>query len=341
MLKNELKNSISKKISTYQRSEIKTNNRNIFQWSISVAAAIIIIAAAGLFFYSPNKNAEQPAKLTIKKDIAPGGNKAILTLSNGKKISLTDASNGQLAENSGIRITKTADGQLIYTVLGESRDLNPKHNTIETPKGGQYQVILPDGSKVWLNAASSLRYPVSFEPLSKRQVELSGEAYFEVAKDKTRPFLVSTNGQEVEVLGTHFNINGYADEPSVKTTLLEGSIKVLNRISDNSQLLQPGQQSTITGNTTTVSDVDIQEVIAWKNGHFRFDDENLEGIMRKISRWYDIDVVWQDPSAKNERFAAVTSRFNNVSKLLRMLEQTGDVKFEIEGRKIRIKKKSN
>lgn len=339
-LRSDLMESIKKDISVEQARATKTNKKPIVRRTISAAAAIIIVVGVGFLFYASMNSPKQAANLTAMKDIAPGGNKAVLTLSNGEKISLTDAKNGELVENSGIRVTKAADGQLLYTALGGTGESHLKHHTIETPKGGQYQIILPDGSKVWLNAASSLTYPVSFASLDKRIVELNGEAYFEVAKDSASPFVVITDNQEVEVLGTHFNICSYRDNPFDITTLLEGSIKVLNRMSDNSELLQPGQQSIIEGSITTVTRADADEAIAWKNGNFRFDDEALEEIMRIVSRWYDVDVVWHDASVKNEHFAAVTTRFANVSRLLKMLEKTGDVKFEIEGRKIEVKKKN-
>jgi len=310
----------------------------ILRWEIK-AAAVIILLGVGLLYHVSMNRPTQTTTVAIQNDIAPGGNKAILTLSDGKKISLTDAGNGKIAESSGIRITKAADGQLLYTILPESGTSTKGYNTIETPKGGQYQITLPDGSKVWLNAASSLTYPVSFASLGKRKVELTGEAYFEVAKDKSSPFLVVTDNLEVEVLGTHFNVSNYKDDESAKTTLIEGSVKVLNPLSDHSQLLTPGQQSIIQGAAQTIRNVDTREAVAWKNGNFRFDDERLESIMRRISRWYDVEVVWQDAVVKNEHFAAVTTRFANVSQLLKRLEQTGDVKFEIEGRKITIKKK--
>ncbi len=329
---------------------LKNNAVQITLWSrIISAAAVLIFISLGIYFYSnySDKPEREYADIDIKKEITPGGNKAILTLADGSKISLTDANKGDIAKQAGIRITKTADGQLIYEVRhlegGRTERSLPAvemtYNTIETPRGGQYQVILPDGTKVWLNAASSLKYPASFASLKERRVELNGEAYFEVAKDKNHPFIVKTDKQEVEVLGTHFNINTYADEPAVKTTLLEGSVKVSQLTTHNSQFLKPGQQAVLTDNGISVSEVNTEEVIAWKNGYFRFDDEKLGSIMRKIARWYDVDVTWQDGTLKNELFGAVTTRFANVSSLLKMMEQTGDVEFNIEDGKIIVSKK--
>ncbi len=313
---------------------------------VAAAAVILIVMSLGLHFYSDSSNVLKKHYVKKQNDIAPGSNKAILTLADGRKISLTDATSGELASQSGINITKTADGQLLYTIA----DVNPpsEHpvfNTIETPKGGQYQIVLPDGSKVWLNAASSLKFPVSFASLKERHVELKGEAYFEVAKQKSHPFIVSTDKQKIEVLGTHFNVNAYADESVAKTTLLEGSVEVWSTSSESRNKsmkikLTPGEQSVLSANGIDVIQVDTEEAIAWKQGYFRFYDENLESIMRKISRWYNVDVYWEDNSVKKESFAAVTTRFENVSKLLKMLEQTGDAKFEVEEGRIKISKKN-
>ncbi|HEY9195949.1 MAG TPA: FecR domain-containing protein, partial [Mucilaginibacter sp.] len=273
--------------------------------------------------------------------IAPGSNKAILTLANGKKISLTDARKGQIINQQGILISKTASGQLVYTIVddgktGANSPAEMQYNTMETPRGGQFQLLLPDGTRVWLNAASSLKYPVNFTASSERKVELSGEAYFEVTHNKERPFRVVTSRQVVEVLGTHFNVNAYADEPNTKTTLLEGAVKVTGGA--NTALLKPGQEANLTDNFK-VADVDTDEAIAWKNGYFRFDDERLETIMRKISRWYNVDVVYQDNDVKDDLFAAVTTRFADISTLLKIMEQTGDEHFSVEGAKIIISKK--
>lgn len=312
---------------------------------VTVASVLIFISIIS-YLYSTKHSNTQVVEYRIQNDVAPGGNKAILTLADGRKISLTDASNGALAEQSGIRITKTSDGQLIYEVgLSQAKTgrflpaAGMTFNTIETPRGGQYRVILPDGTNVWLNAESSLKYPASFALLKERRVELNGEAYFEVAKDKNLPFIVKTDKQEVEVLGTHFNVNNYADEPTVKTTLLEGLVKVSQLTTNNSQFLKHGQQSILTNNSMSVSEVNIEQVIAWKNGYFHFDDEKLGSIMRKIARWYNVKVTWQDETLKNELFGAVTTRFANVSSLLKMMEQTGDVEFNIEDREIIVSKK--
>lgn len=170
-----------------------------------------------------------------------------------------------------------------------------------TPRGGTYQIVLSDGTKVWLNASSELKFPASFNQTKQRSVELSGEAYFEVAKNKMKPFMVRSNGQEIEVLGTHFNVNSYLDEKVTKTTLLEGAIKLSQLKRDNpaSYVLRPGQQA-VAGNTVVIRNVDAMDVIDWKNGMFIFNKESLESIMRKLSRWYDVDVVFEDEKLKSK-----------------------------------------
>ena len=313
-----------------------------------IAASILVFLGAGLLYVMHRESQVNNIAAAHKKDILPGGNKAILTLANGSKISLTDAGKGEIASESGIGITKAADGQLVYVVKDKagleaplSKDTgNIKslmaYNTITTPKGGQYQVTLPDGSKVWLNSISSIKFPVSFSSQKERRVELTGEAYFEVAHNKALPFRVTTGKQVVEVLGTHFNINAYRDEPHTKATLLEGSVKVTD--GNNTAILKPGQQAELAGNIN-ISEANVDEIVAWKNGYFRFEDKKLEDIMRVIARWYDIKVVFLDESVKNETYGALSTRFDNISALLNIMQQTGDAKFSIEGSTVRISKK--
>jgi ferric-dicitrate binding protein FerR (iron transport regulator) len=315
----------------------------IFRW-VAAASAVLILGVAGLFIARMlTTDRENFPRRVALSNIHPGGNKAILTLANGKKISLTDAGNGQIANQNGIKVTKAANGQLVYTITGRenlpgalsSTDLDA-FNIIETPKGGQYQVILPDGSKVWLNAYTSLKFPVSFNNQKERRVELSGEAYFEVAHNKDLPFRVVTARQTVEVLGTHFDVNAYADDAVTKTTLLQGLVRIT--AASRSAILNPGQQARLTG-TLDVSEVNTAEAIAWKNGYFNFDDEKLENIMRSVSRWYNVDVVFEDQSLKKETFGAVTTRFANITTLLKMMEQTGDARFSIQGTTITVSRK--
>jgi transmembrane sensor len=329
-------------------------SNKFLRWPAIAAAALILVSAAGIFYTLNKKAPSVTPQKTYGNVIKPGGNKAVLILADGKRIVLDDMSTGEIAQQSGIKISKKADGQLIYTVAGTNAQNDGKlvYNTIQTPRGGQYQINLPDGSKVWLNAESSLRFPIQFEK-SKRAVELSGEGYFEVAhletaKKERIPFQVSTTskseytrGQLVEVLGTHFNINAYDDERAVITTLLEGSVRVTPSTKHNSapKLLKPGQQSVLNQNNFAVTQADTEAAIAWKNGYFRFNDESLESIMHKVSKWYDVDVVYENDKLKKEPFAGVIARFANVSELLKMLALTGEVSFKIEGKKIIVQDK--
>jgi ferric-dicitrate binding protein FerR (iron transport regulator) len=308
--------------------------RSINLWPrVAIAAIVLICLSVGGYLLIQKKVATQQIAQSQQYDIVPGGNKAFLTLANGKKISLTDAKNGELSVQSGVRVVKEKDGQLVYTAADTgSFSSSLSYNTIETPKGGQYQVLLPDGSKVWLNAASSLKYPASFGALKERRVQLSGEAYFEVAHNKVQPFRVQTDKQTITVLGTHFDVNAYTDEPYTKTTLLEGSVNINNTI-----FLKPGEQSTLNriGNDFTVSPAETDDAVAWKNGKFVFQNEHIESIMRKLARWYDVDVVYQD-SFNDKTFTGSISRFDNISKILNKITFTSAVNFRIEGRRITV-----
>ncbi|WP_316838223.1 FecR family protein [Pedobacter nutrimenti] len=342
------KQKLTKQKLTKQKFEKKTYKL----WPrIAAAAAILLIVGLSIFFYTSyfsaprHSGAGQDLGLA-SNDIKPGSNKAYLVLSNGKRLSLTDAANGELAKEAGVEITKTADGQVVYKTASDISDrINGRHpeldsgsphqysnalNTIETPRGGQYQIRLPDGSKVWLNAASKLIYPVSFNGRGQREVSLDGEAYFEIYKNKLQPFVVKSKNQEVTVLGTHFNINSYTDEGSVKTTLLEGSVRV------NEAVLKPGQQSILAGGKISVVLADLDETMAWQKGDFVFKNESLESIMKKISRWYDVEVVYAKGAPKNITLGGLISRNKNLSAVLKMMEMTKKVKFKVEGKKVTV-----
>jgi transmembrane sensor len=312
-------------------------------WYKYIAASLIFISlsAAAAYFISGSLD-KNDALANSKKAIVPGGNAAYLTLTNGKRIALTDMANGTVVKEPGVEITKTNDGQLVYKLSDVDHEKGNNHyNTIETPRGGQYQILLPDGSKVWLNASSSLKYPPSFAALKERTVELTGEAYFEVHKDKSRPFIVKNAKQAVEVLGTHFNINAYTDEPEVKTTLIEGAVRVAvlknDIISSDYKMIRPGEQSVLTGSEIKIRAVETDESIAWKNGQFMFSSESIMEIMRKISRWYNVDVDYQG-NVSEMKFTGTISRYANVSQVLQMLEMTNKVHFKIKGRIIEVTK---
>lgn len=333
----------------WQSIEEKTEPRAAINQKLwfKIAAAAVLLFFIG-FVVNNLLKTKIPNEILVDNKIEaikPGGNKATLTLADGSKISLTDAKNGIIAKQAGIKITKTSNGELIYNIVSTS-DAKAKNlfNTIETPRGGQYQVNLPDGTKVWLNAESTLKYPTTFNN-EARVVELKGEAYFEVAKLINKkgarvPFKVNSEigagrNQEVDVLGTHFNINAYSNEPNNKTTLLEGRVRVLNLSSSASDILKPGQQSIITASSPSVlvKNVDAEDAIAWKDGFFSFNDENLQTIMNKISRWYNVDITYK--GAKMDKlFGGKISRFNSVNEVLETLQATGDVHFKIEERRI-------
>jgi ferric-dicitrate binding protein FerR (iron transport regulator) len=294
------------------------------------AAAILLIGSMAVYRFVFNKQtASDITKTNIEKPIiVPGGNKAILTLADGTTVILDSAANGNIASQGNTKLIKV-DGQLAYNTSGKSNEI--LYNTVSTPRGGLYNLILADGSKVWLNAASSLRFPATFIG-KERKVELTGEAYFEVAKNAAMPFKVEVNGMNVEVLGTHFNINSYADEATINTTLLEGKVKVTSVL--NSQLLSPGQQAQLNANgqISLNKKVDVDEVMSWKNSLFSFNTIDITGIMRQISRWYDVDVSYQG-KISTETFSGMVSRNSNISQVLKIMEQTG-VRFKIEGKKI-------
>lgn len=325
-VKTKLKSNIDKQIGFKDKNHLKS------VWLRYAAAAVILIGiTVGGYALLKNKTEKQLAG--VIQDVAPGSNKAILTLANGQRIILDDNGKGEIAKQPGISITKTADGQIVYQITNPNTNSGAKavQNTFSTPKGGQYNIILPDGTKVFLNAASTLTY-LSYFSGSERLVSLTGEAYFEVAKNNAMPFRVRSNNQTVEVLGTHFNVNAYTDEHSTKTTLLEGSVKVLNGTS--SITIAPGQQAIVTGSTITHQDVDTGEETAWKNGVFAFENADLKSVMRQISRWYDVEVVYED-SLPSDKFYGEISRNSKLSEVFKILE-LNNFKFKINGKTVTV-----
>ncbi len=315
--------------------------------SFSIAAMILLTITTGIYFYSNRtiQVEEQFVEINVKNDILPGNNKAILTLANGSKISLDDAANGLLASEGNIAITKTENGEIVYEKnnLEKNNDIlnHAAINTIQTPKGGKFQVRLPDGSKVWLNSASTLSYPTAFTG-SERKVKLKGEAYFEIASNKKIPFRVESDGQIVEVLGTHFNINSYDDEDFTKTTLLEGSVKVIlhskSDVLGKTRMLKPGEQSLTNSSQSgiRIENADTEKAVAWKNGYFKFKNTPIQQIMREVERWYDVELVYEGTMPTDE-FTGFISNEVNISGVLKILEQSGGVKFSVKGKKIKVK----
>lgn len=308
---------------------------------IAAAAAVIAVLLSGYLFFTKRAADKEIARIEtiqqkFKNDVTPGGDKAILVLGNGQTIVLDSAANGTLTNQGNTKIFKLNSGQLSYAQGNAAKNTEVLFNSIVTPRGGQYQVILPDGSSVWLNASSSLRFPTAFAG-KERRVEITGEAYFEVAKNTKMPFIVKiNNGTEVEVLGTHFNIMAYQDEITMKATLLEGAINMRN--GSDIQKLKPGQQAQLTQNKLQlVNDVDLDQAIAWKNGLFDFNDDVVPDIMRQLSRWYDIDVAYEGKIPEGHYVGSVR-RKSNISEVLKMLEVAGGIHFEIQGKKIIVKK---
>ncbi len=301
---------------------------------MAAASVVIVLSTIAVLFHQAPKPVKSNA-IAQKNDIRPGSNKAVLTLANGQKITLTDSVNGPIAVQANIKIAKTAKGQIAYELpKGETDDdLAVGYNTIEAPTGGQWQVILPDHSKVWLNAKSSLTYPTYFTG-NERKVQLKGEAYFEVAHNARMPFKVSSRGQTVEVLGTHFDIMAYDDDEIMKTTLLEGSVKISNN--GYSRILVPGEQAQVSDAGTKVTDdIDLEDVMAWKNGYFKFND-SLENVMRKIARWYNIEIKYANNVDPSLRFGGKISRYKNLSSALKIMELTGNIHFKVEGRRVTV-----
>lgn len=297
---------------------------------IAAAAVVLCILSLGTYFFFLQKDhAEQMVQIE-SKDILPGGNKATLTLANGKKIILTGAENGNLAQQGNTSITKTKEGEVSYhTTISKPVDASV-YNTMSTPKGGMYRLILSDGTVVILNAASSITYPTSFSG-TERKVTTTGEVYFEVAHNPLCPFRVMTKGQTVEVLGTHFNINAYNEESAILTTLLEGSVKVTNT-KNQRVVLEPGQQSAGTADLALIKNADVEAAIAWKNGFFHFSNADIPTVMRQLARWYDVAVEYEG-SAANRRFTGDIHRDMNASKALEVLSYL-NIHFRIEGNKI-------
>ncbi|CAG5007766.1 hypothetical protein DYBT9275_04121 [Dyadobacter sp. CECT 9275] len=316
----------------------------------AAAAVLILIGTATYYLFFANLNEPEVISQLPSHDVAPGGNKAVLTLSDGSTINLNDAGQGEIASQSGIRINKVTDGQLVY--IGQparTAGVEPESmNLVRTPKAGQYQVHLSDGTKVWLNSMSSIRFPAVFKGPA-RKVEITGEAYFEVAgyqvDGKKIPFVVTCNNQLIEVVGTHFNVNSYQDEMAVKTTLLEGSVKVSaigtgNMKWSETVRLRPGEQSILkpfSGKATpiAVKKADTEGAIAWKQGYFKFKDTDIREVMRQLSRWYDLEVIYKG-ALPEDQFTGYISKKVSISNVLNILEEGGGVKFNIQANRVEV-----
>ena len=322
---------IMRELPSKKNKVIPLYRRAMFRY---VAAAIVVAAiGAGVYFYMNNKNpgttmsTVEPATAKPSGDMAPGMEKAVLILADGTKIILDNSANGEIARQGGTAVLKE-DGLLAYNTKQQAQGGKVLYNTIQTGRAEQFSsLVLSDGSKIWLNSVSSIRFPTAFSG-DERVVEVTGEVYFEVAKNIAKPFRVITKGMSVEVLGTQFNVNAYDDEALVRTTLIEGSVRVNNN--NKVMVMQPGQQALMIpqGALTIRNDIDTREAIAWKNGIFLFPKSDMKTIMRQVSRWYGVDVVFED--AIPGYFVATLPRNVPVSKLLTMFEMAGGVHFEID-----------
>ncbi len=317
-------------------------------WRLMAACAAIMILAAGASYFwrhtpvLPKEN--PPTRLANKtaKDVQPGGNKAILTLADGSVIDLNSISNGTIAKEGKTIVKKKEDGQLEYQ--GANSPLTTHHspfNTVTTPNGGQYQIVLPDGSHVWLNAASSIRFPTAFTG-ARREVRVTGEVYFEVARKANMPFVVNVNDkEEVTVIGTHFNINAYENEKTIRTTLLQGSVKVVNgqwsMANGKTAILKPGEQAVIADNSplTINHSPDLEQVIAWKNGLFNLAGADLKDLMHQVQRWYDVRVQFEG-AIPNIEFQGKLNRGVPLSDIIDYLKNFG-VECKLEGKTLLVK----
>jgi len=343
---NVAKDLVKNRIAAEKLQQKLAKDYRLWRW-VAVAATVLVTLGAGIWFYAGRSG--QSELVLAARDIVPGKNIATITLADGKVVKLSDTKTGVIIDAGKLIYNDSTDLAGLSSGAGTNK---PTMLTLATPPGGTYQVTLPDGTRVWLNAASSLKFPSTFKSFTKRNVELIGEAYFEVAKvmikDKgakgkegRMPFVVLTDKQKVEVLGTHFNINAYADEGVTKTTLLEGQVKVSSVagtiLRPGGVVLSPNEQATVSGSPyITVKNVDPDMAVAWKDGYFKFTDEPVPAIMRRLSRWYNVDIVY-DGNGNNARFGGKISRDKNIAEVLEMLTSTKRISFKIEGRKIIVK----
>lgn len=334
MLSNRLKERIYQEIIVHpQERSVRSLYSRISRLAIAASIAAFIVAI-GFWYYRPADKASSSTLARDTQEIKAGQQGATLTLADGTVINLSDAADGDLSKQAGVMISKTADGQLIYQVITENGTNNSSaaRNTISTANGETYQIKLPDGSSVWLNSASSLTFSTQLLHNGRREVKLQGEGYFEIAKDPKHPFIVDTEEQQVEVLGTHFNINAYKDQAQTKTTLLEGSVKIL--AFNSYTQLKPGQQALVDKDKILVKQTpNSQQQVAWKNGEFIFDNLSLEEIMQQISRWYNVEVSYAgkivDPG-----FGGSIRRSKSIEEVLKALQKTQGINFKIDGRRV-------
>lgn len=336
-LKNDLKARIDRAIEEERQKASRKRLTSFRNFRYAVAALLLLSFSLGIYFITRIEPVPPRTTASAAADIAPGSNRAVLSLGTRATIDLNDRNSARLLEKEGISIGKSSDGRIQYKSVAQRRNGTPEIHTISTPNGGQYEVLLPDGSLVFLNAGSTLRFPAWFQGTT-RFVELEGEAYFEVQGNKSMPFIVQSGGQQVEVLGTKFAVNAYKGESSIRTTLLEGSVNVrleaANPASGKSTLqLSPGEQAMATQGTNPAlskAKVDVQKATAWKDGLFSFENDELRTIMKQIARWYDLEVIYEG-RIPQEKFFGEISRESRLSDVLAILE-FNNILFRLEGR---------
>lgn len=301
---------------------------------ISIAASIIFIGFISTLFFLPGgKEQKITDHIAVATQIMPGKDGATLTFSDGRVIAFDDLPVGHPIQKNGMSIVKSESGEIQYELAGEDNN-NTAYHIIETARAEQIKIRLPDGTLVFLNAASSLKLPANFGKSKERRVVLHGEAYFEVAHHTMRPFIVHNENQEVTVLGTIFNISCYKDEPQAKTTLIEGSVRIKNLKSNVETRLVPGQQAILSDQKMVTKPVQTEDVVDWKNGYFMFNHETLASMMKKIARWYDIEVIYNDATMKDKTFFGSINKYSSISQLIHVLEKTEVASFEIKGRQL-------
>lgn len=337
----EIKKQILDRVNTRIHSITpKPKQVKLYQTLFFKAAVILIVLLAGIYIYVQQAEHQQLPDTLVqvkKTKIVPGGNNAVLSLADGSQIILNQAADGELASQSGVQVIKTKSGELLYRFTAHKNATALAVNTVSTPRGGQYHLILVDGTEVWLNASSSVKFPTAFAG-NERKVEVTGEVYFEVAKNKAKPFIVHTNQSDIKVLGTHFNVNTYDDEEYQRTTLLEGSIEI--KKGNQKALMVPGQQASVNARSNGIDMKQIENmdaVVAWKNGNFQFEKSDLQTVMRQVTRWYNAEVNYNGP-IPNKQYTGIIPRSVNVTKLIEMLAYSG-IHCKVENNQITVNPK--
>lgn len=339
-----LKDEVWLSIHPGQRKRVRRLRRK----PLAAAASVLIVVTAGLYLFfnrtMPTRASREPAEpAVVIHDFKPGSHRAILTLSDNRRIALKDSTRGMIVQDAGMNVYNNTGGELSYAGAmppGNGPSSAMFYNTLSTPRAGHFKVTLPDGTKVWLNAASSITYPLFFNS-NERRVSVTGEVYFEVAHRKQQPFKVSSGKQAITVLGTHFNVRCYGDEAGMSTTLLSGSVRITNTANGSTGLLKPGQQASLSyaDEKIKIRAVSAEDAISWKNGYFLFDNEEPVTVMKNISRWYDVDIEFKGDLTK-ERFGGSFSRSTNLNQLLENMERIGNVHFELSGSTIIVSQKT-